>query len=135
MSEQPLDNAPKKRVDFSPYTYQKLLRNLKRIWSNIEYETYVYIALRNSKYTRKDIEDKKGDFERLKKEIETKIDLLLERTKTMIDNAEKGEQDFDYQITCHSVGAGFSLEEHLRHLQPAVAFSKVFKDPRERGYA
>lgn len=128
--ENPSTGIPRKRVDFSPYTYQRLLRNLKHVWSNIEYDSWQYYAKRQG-YTDEQIKDGELKFQELKRSIETKIDLLLQRVEVMIKNAEKGEVDYDYPITCHSVGAGFMLEEHLKHLQPAVAFSKVFTDPRD----
>lgn len=130
MSEQPSEGIPRKRVDFSVYTYQKLLRNLKHVWANIEYGQWHYYAKYLGK-TDEDIEKAEGKFREMKHSIETKIDLLLERVETMIKNAEEGEIDYDYTITCASIGTRFTLESHLRHLQPAVAFNKVFADPRD----
>jgi len=124
------DGIPRKKCDFSAYTYQRLLRNLKHVWANIEYHQWKYFAKRLGK-TDEEIEEAECKFNEMKHSIETKIDLLLERVEAMVKNAEKEELDYDYTITCASVGAGFTLEEHLRHLQPAVAFNKVFADPRD----
>lgn len=134
MSEEvKVDVMPRKRVDFSPWTYRKLLRNLKSVWYNIEYDTWTWYAKKDG-YTDEQIEQNKAKFLELKKDVQTKIDLLLERVKNMIDSAEKGEKDYDYIITCHSVGSGFTLEEHLSHLKPSVVFRKVFEDDSERNY-
>ena len=131
MSEEGKDNVmPLKKVDFSPYTYRRLLRNLKKVWGNIEYHNWEYYA-RQQGYTKSQMEEGKEKFDAMKKSIETKIDLLLHRVNDMIKSADSGKKDYDYPITCHSVGAGFTLEEHLSHLQPKVAFDKVFRDPRD----
>ena len=128
------DVVPKKRVDFSPHTYRKLLRNLKKTWSNIEYESYLWYAKREGFDTAK-VEASKDKFLAMKKDIETKIDLLLERVNTMCENASNGTKDYDYVITCHSVGQDFMLENHLEHLKPAVVFKKVLEPDDRYKYA
>jgi len=121
----------KKKVDFSPYTYRRLLQNLKRVWQNIEYNSWAYKNWNDKGLSEEQIEELRPKFERLKKDIQTKIDLVIARINKLIEDSKQGKVDFDYTITCYSVGSNFSLEDHLNNFKPQVVMKKLFKENRD----
>lgn len=127
------DGRPKKVVDFSLKTYKTLLQNLRRTWKNIEWSHWEWIA-RRMNYNDETIEANRGVFMELKKDIETKIDLLLERLESIREDVNDGKLDIDYIINCGNIGKNFSIEEHLKDLLPAVAMSRIFKEKSWRDY-
>lgn len=128
MSEENQDVIPRKRVDFSPRFYLQLIRNLRKIWSNINYDMYKY-DLQKAGLTEEQIKALRPEFDELKAQVQTKIELLQERLTNLQSSMEKGELDYDYQITCSSVKNDFSLENHLEHLKPNVVFKRLLESP------
>ena len=126
----PEDTIPRKKVDFSPRFYLQLLRNLKKIYSNITYDMYKY-DLKQAGLSDQEIEDLRPEFNELRSQVQTKIDLLQERLTNLQTSIAKGELDYDYTITCSSVKDDFSLEKHLEHLKPNVVFKRLLEDANE----
>jgi len=126
------DAIPRKKVDFSPRFYLQLIRNLRKIWQNIQYDMYKY-DLKRAGLTDDQIEALRPEFEELRSQVQTKIDLLQERLTNMQEALSKGELDYDYQINCSSVKNDFSLEQHLEHLKPNVVFKRLLEKPENSG--